>query len=95
MKTAVINIKTDPKVKAEAKKVADELGFSLSSLLDGYMRHLVKTKTVFFSAKREEPSEYLIEAIKTAELNRKRGEYTSFSTKKGALKFVDDIVNAS
>ena len=49
MKTAVINIKTDTEVKANAQKVASELGFSLSSLINGYLRQLVKTKTINFS----------------------------------------------
>jgi DNA-damage-inducible protein J len=73
MNTAVINIKTNPEVKEQAQRIASELGFSLSSLLNGYMRHLIKTKTVYFSAKSEEPSEYLIEVLKESEADRKAG----------------------
>ena len=45
MNTAVVNIKVDPKVKKQAKKVALELGFSLSALINAYLRQLIKTKT--------------------------------------------------
>lgn len=67
MKTAVINIKTDVKTKNQAKKVAEELGFSLSSLANAYFRTLIKTKEVHFSVNpKEEPSEYMIQALKEA-----------------------------
>jgi len=81
MNTAVINIKTNPKVKSQAQKIASELGFSLSSLLNGYMRHLIKTKTVYFSAKAEEPSEYMIEVLKESEADRKAGRVSPTFTK--------------
>ena len=93
MKTAVINIKTDPKVKASAQKVASELGFSLSSLINGYLRQLVKTKTINFSLRDEEPSELLIKAIKEAEEERKSGNYYSFAKTDEALEFIDKINN--
>ena len=57
MNTAVINIKTDVRVKTQAKKIASELGFSLSALINGYLNQLIKTKVVHFSALDETPSE--------------------------------------
>ena len=93
MKTAVINIKTDAKVKAGAQKVASELGFSLSSLINGYLRQLVKTKAINFSLRDEEPSELLIKAIKEAEIERESGNYYSFTKSDDALAFLDKIVD--
>jgi addiction module RelB/DinJ family antitoxin len=91
MNTAVINFKTDPKVKKKAQKVASELGFSLSSLLNGYIRHLIKTKTVYFTAKSEEPSEYLIEVLKESEADRKAGEVSpSFDNAEDAIAWLND-----
>lgn len=49
MQTAIIHIRTDPEVKIKAQKIAKELGFSLSSLLNAWLHHLIKTKTVTFS----------------------------------------------
>ena len=49
MNTAVINIRTDLGLKSAAQKVAEELGFSISSLVNAYLKQLVKTKTVHFS----------------------------------------------
>ncbi len=74
MQTTAIYIRTEPEVKAKAQKVAKELGFSLSSLLNAWLRHFIRTKTVTFSAASEEPSEYLIQAIKKARENRKQGK---------------------
>lgn len=74
MQTTAIYIRTEPEVKAKAQKVAKELGFSLSSLLNAWLRHFIKTKTVTFSAASEEPSAYLIQAIKKARENRKKGK---------------------
>ena len=79
MNTATIFIKTEPKVKEEAKKTAAELGFSLSSILNAFLRQLVKTKTITFSAKElgeldEIPNEYFRNAIKKAREERKQGK---------------------
>lgn len=91
MNTAVINIKTDPKIKSQAQQIASDLGFSLSSLLNGYMRHLIKTKTVYFTSKSEEPSEYLIKALKESDADRKAGRVSpSFTNAKDAISWLDD-----
>lgn len=50
MKTAMINIKTDKKVKEEAQKLAAELGFSLSALVTASLNQFVRTREVQFSA---------------------------------------------
>ncbi|OGE37500.1 hypothetical protein A3F00_01210 [Candidatus Daviesbacteria bacterium RIFCSPHIGHO2_12_FULL_37_11] len=73
MNTTAIYIKTDPKIKKEAQKVAKELGFSLSSLLNAWMRQFIKSKTVTFSLA-EEPSKYLKGAIRKAEKNWQEGK---------------------
>ena len=36
MKTAVITLKIEPKIKKEAQKAAEEFGMSLSSLVSGF-----------------------------------------------------------
>ena len=93
MATAVINIKTDPEVKAGAQAIASKLGFSLSALINGYLNQLVKTKTVHFSLAEDEPSEYLVQALRESEENRKRGKFYSFTSPDSALGFIDNIIN--
>ena len=89
MNTAVINIRTDLGLKSAAQKVAEELGFSISSLVNAYLKQLVKTKTVHFS-EAEEPSDYLIELLKEAEEDRKAGRVSpSFDNAKDAIEWLD------
>lgn len=93
MNGAVINIKVESKLKAEAQKVAAGLGFSLSSLINGYLRQLIKTKTIHFSLLEEEPSEYLIKALRESEEERRSDRFKSFKTADEALSFVDKIID--
>lgn len=89
MNTAVINIRTDLGLKSAAQKVAEELGFSISSLVNAYLKQLVKTKTVHFS-EAEEPSDYLIQLMKEAEEDRKAGRVSpSFDNAKDAIEWLD------
>lgn len=48
MKTAVINLKTDPALKSKAMKVADKLGISLSAVLNNELRRFTEERTVEF-----------------------------------------------
>ncbi len=49
MEKTVLNIKTDKKVKEEAQKVARELGLPLGTIINAYLRELVREKKVVFS----------------------------------------------
>ena len=93
MNGAVINIKVEQKLKTEAQEIASNLGFSLSSLINGYLRQLTKTKTIYFSLQDEEPSEYLIKALRESEEERKTGRFKSFKTADQALAFIDKIID--
>lgn len=45
----VINIKTKRDLKENAQRTAQELGLSLSAVLNAYLRQFVRNKAVFFS----------------------------------------------
>lgn len=45
----VINIKTEKEVKQNAQKLAQNLGFSLSAVLNAYLKQFVRNKAVHFS----------------------------------------------
>lgn len=67
MNSVVINIKTDTKTKSEAQKLADEMGLTLTAVLNRYLRHFIKTKSVTFSVDDEEPNEFLLNAMKKSD----------------------------
>ena len=50
MKTTMINIKADKEVKKQAQKLAEELGFSLSSLVTASLKQFIRTREVRFSS---------------------------------------------
>ncbi len=91
MNTATIFIKTEPRVKKEAQKTAEELGFSLSSILNAFLRQLVKTKTINFSAKEldEVPNARTRAILKQAEEDLKNGNTSPmFDNAKDAIDWL-------
>jgi len=47
-KYAVINLKTDPKLKMQAAKTADKLGISISAVLNNELRRFAAEQSVVF-----------------------------------------------
>ena len=88
MNATIINIKTDPKVKSKAKRVAADLGLNLSGVLNAYLRQFIRTKSVYFSLNEEIPSPFLMEALKESEKQRKNKDYHSFDNPKEAIDFL-------
>ena len=80
MNTAVVNVKVNPLVKKEAQKVAEELGLSLSALVNGYLKQLIRNKTVVFSSLEEEPTDYLLEALRQSKEDIKTGKVSPMFT---------------
>lgn len=88
MKTAAISVKVDPKVKKEAQKIAKELGFSLSDVVNASLRNLARTKTISYSIL--EPSSMLKKAIKAAEKDRAQGKiYGPFDNVEDLMKSLE------
>lgn len=48
MNTAIINIKSDPKLKSKAQKVAADLGLSLATVINNYLSQFVTEQRVEF-----------------------------------------------
>jgi len=89
MNTAVIITKTDPQVKRKAQKIAKEIGVSLSSLINAYLKQLVRTRRVEFDLE-EEPSDYLIKAIRRSEKNIREGKVSpAFKTGEEAVDWLE------
>ena len=89
MDTVVINIKTDRMVKSQAQNIAAQLGLNLSSLINAYLKQLVRTRKVEFDLG-EDPSSYLKLTIKKAEENYKKGKVSpAFKTGAESVKWLE------
>lgn len=90
MNTTVITIKIDAKLKQEAQEVAEDLGFNLSAVVKGYLKQLIRTKTLMYSAVTEEPSEYLIQNLKRSEQDIKAGRVSpGFTNARDAIAWIN------
>ncbi len=88
MNTAVINIKTEPLVKKQAQQVAQDLGLTLSSVINAFLKNLIRNKTINFSLN-ENPSPYLIRQLKNSKEDIEKGKISpTFSNTKDAIKWL-------
>lgn len=81
MKT-IINIKTEKEIKKNAQKIARDLGFSLSALINAYLRQFTRDKEVYFgfAPKMSPELEKLIGKIEIdIQKNRNLSKYISSS----------------
>ncbi len=92
MKTAIINIKTDVQVKKDAQKLAEELGFSLSSIVTASLKQFIRTREVQFSAAHK-MTPYLEGVIKEANEDIKHGRNLSpaFTNVKDAISYLKKL----
>ncbi len=90
--TTLISVKVQPEVKKRAQKLAYELGFTLSSLINGLLRQVIKTRTVTFSAVDETPSDYMIQALKESKEDVKAGRVTTFYEPKRVITYLDKLI---
>lgn len=88
--TSLLTVRTDTKLKKQAAKIASRLGFTLSSIVNAYLKDFVKTKTVHFE-ERYEPTPYLKRVIKTVEKDIKSGKNLSpaFDNAKDAIAYLN------
>lgn len=93
MDTAIINIRTQINIKEQLQKVAEELGLTVSALLNGLIKQVIRTKRVEFESKAETPSPYLINMLKQSEAEYASGDYYSFKNPKEAIEFLDKALN--
>ena len=91
MKT-VINIKTDKEVKNGAHRVAEELGLSLSAVINAYLKQFVRNREVYFSASPRMSME-LEKLLGEAEedIRKKRNLSTPFSSSGEMDRYLDAL----
>ena len=75
----LMTIKTEKSLKVAAQKTAENLGFSLGTLVNAYLRQLVRTKEISFSANYQ-PSQRLVRSLRGAEKELSSGKLKKFKT---------------
>ncbi len=89
MQRSVLNVKVNPQTKEKAKEVAEDMGFSLSALVNAFLTQLVKTKSVEFHVD-EVPTEFVRKILKQAQKDRKQGKASPmFDNAEDAIRFLD------
>ena len=89
MNTAVINIKTDPKLKKELKEVAKGLGLPVGTIINAYLRELVRERRVVFSVPPplNQRTKRLLQSI-DKDIRAGKNAYGPFSPKE-AMEYLD------
>ena len=88
-KYAVINLKTDPKLKKLAAKTANKLGISISAILNNELRRFALEQSVIFETP-EIPNARTRGLMKASEAEINKGNYHKFKDNKEALDFLTD-----
>ncbi len=89
---AVINFKTDKKIKTEAQKIAGQMGLTLSDVMNLYLREFIVKKELLVTAHQDEsrPSKMLLGAIKESRRNLRDGDISpAFSNAKNAISWLN------
>lgn len=86
---AVINLKTDPKLKKLATEVADKLGVSISAVLNNELRRFAAEQSVMFEVP-EAPNAQTARQLAASKKRIQSGDYHSFGNNTEALKFLAD-----
>ena len=87
MNTTTIHVKIDTKTKIEAKSVAEEFGLTLTALVNALLKQITRTKQLYLSVEKEEPTEYFKQLMREADEDVKAGRVISFENGKEALSY--------
>ena len=91
-KYAVINLKTDPKLKEQAAKAADKLGISISAVLNNELRRFAAEQSVTFDVP-EVPNTKTAKALAVSRKQIEAGDYYNFKNNDEALDFLANKLN--
>jgi len=87
MSYAVINLKTDPKLKKQATEVAGQLGISISAVLNNELRRFAAEQSVVFDIP-EAPNPKTAKELAASKKQIEAGDYHRFADNKKALDFL-------
>lgn len=86
----ILNFKTDKALKEEAKKVARELGLPLGTIMNHYLKELVREKKVLFT-NHPTPSIRVVSELKamSREVRARKNVSPTFKDAKTAAAWLD------
>lgn len=87
----ILNVKTDKKLKAEAKKVSEELGVPLSTVINAFLKQFVREKEITLSVNQYRPTPYLEEVLEEAMRDYKSGEVLTFDSGDSLMKHLRSL----
>ncbi|MCB9811227.1 MAG: type II toxin-antitoxin system RelB/DinJ family antitoxin [Candidatus Nomurabacteria bacterium] len=82
----ILNVKTDKALKKEAKKVAEELGVPLSTVINAFLKQFVRDKEITLSASNHRPAPYLESILEQAQKEYEAGDFV------GPFKSEKDLI---
>ncbi|MBT3282786.1 type II toxin-antitoxin system RelB/DinJ family antitoxin [bacterium] len=86
----ILNIKTDKKLKENAKKVAGKIGVPLSTVVNSFLKQFVRDEEVTFSSKSYQMTPYLESLVEEARRDRRAGKTSGpFSNAKDLMKHLN------
>ena len=90
MNVTSIHIKLESEMKDQAQKTAEELGLSLSAVVKALLKQFIRTQRLSVGIG-EEPSIYMIEALKKSNEEYKDGDTSpSFTNAQDSFKWLDE-----
>lgn len=94
MKNSVINIKVDKREKAKAQKLARKLGFSLSSVMNAYLKDFLRKQRIAVGIDEEslELSDWAKEELRQTEEDIQAGRVVAFDTVDEELAYLDKLI---
>lgn len=93
MDNAVLQIRISKKLKKQSMIVAENLGFTTSTLIKLFLSHLVDKRKIPFEIE-EIPNARFIKAMKKAELDYKNGNTYSFNDMDEAINFLKKSIKS-
>jgi len=90
MNVTSVHIKLESEMKDQAQKTAEELGLSLSAVVKALLKQFIRTQRLSVGIG-EEPSIYMIEALKKSNEEYKDGDTSpSFTNAQDSFKWLDE-----
>jgi addiction module RelB/DinJ family antitoxin len=91
MNIASLHIKIEPAIKEQARKTAEELGLSLSAVMNVLLKQFIRSKHLSVGVRDmpEIPNVRTRQVLKQAEEDMKAGQVLSFASAKDALAYLD------
>ncbi len=87
----MVNIKLDKKLKDQASKLAEQMGFNLSSVISATLRHFVVNKEINISLK-PKMTPYLESIISDAKNERQSDKSPIFKNPEDAIRWLKQHV---